>query len=207
MITTRNRARQAPRAWLQALGLAVLLFFGPSAGVPTDAAAPVSAILIAAQAEVADPFFEGSLVLVMNNLGPVPVGLIVNRPTPVPISRLFPKLKRLAGSGEKLYFGGPVEIGSVWFLIRTDSRPKQSVPVLPGVYLSASRTLLTQLLSRSNPMQGLRIFAGHAGWTPEQLRGEIDGGAWALRQADANTVFNPPSEHPWPAPPAAKGST
>ncbi len=199
--------RLKARACFRALALAALLLVGTSARLSANAAQPVSAILIAAQAEVADPFFEGSLVLVMNDLGPGPVGLIVNRPTPVPIARLFPKLKRLAGIDDKLYFGGPVDIGSLWFLIRTPSRPTQSVPVLPGVYLSASRALLTQLLSRSSPMQGLRIFAGHAGWTPEQLRAEIDGGAWALRQADADTIFRPPSEHPWPPPPAPKGST
>lgn len=207
MLVGRNGLQQAPRGWLWTVGLAALLLAGTSARVSAAAAQPENAILMAAQAEVADPFFEDSLVLVMNNLGPGPVGLIVNRPTPVPISRLFPQLKRLQGMPDKLYFGGPVDIDSVWFLIRTTSRPQQSVQVLPDVYLSASRALLTQLLSRSNPMQDLRIFVGHAGWTPEQLRAEINSGAWALKRAAADTIFKPPSEHPWPPPPASKGST
>src|SRR6185437_15571600 len=67
---------------------------GPSAKAP--GAGAVTAILIVAQDAVADPNFGGSIVVVMNNLGPAPVGLIINRPTPLTVSRFFPKLKRLA---------------------------------------------------------------------------------------------------------------
>src|SRR5207249_6858157 len=65
-----------------------------------------------------DSNFADSVVLVMNNIGHAPVGLIINRPTQVPLSRLFPDLKPLAQLHDKVYFGGPVEFGSVWFLFR-----------------------------------------------------------------------------------------
>ena len=37
----------------------------------------------------------------MNNLGPAPVGIIINRPMPIPVSRLFPDLKRLGASARQ----------------------------------------------------------------------------------------------------------
>ncbi len=43
----------------------------------------LTSILIVAQGAVSDPNFGGSIVLVMNNLGPAPVGIIINRPMPL----------------------------------------------------------------------------------------------------------------------------
>jgi putative transcriptional regulator len=143
----------------------------------------------------------------MNNLGLAPVGIIVNRPTRVAVSELFPDLKRLARVRDKVYYGGPVEFGSVWFLFRAATPPEHAIQAFDGVYLSANRELLLQLLGRDKPMDGLRIFIGHAGWAPGQLEAEIDRGDWTLERADSNAIFNGKSEHPWPATQVPKRST
>ena len=43
-----------------------------------------------------DPNFKDSTVLVMNHMAPAPLGVIVNRPTRIPVSQLFPDLEGLA---------------------------------------------------------------------------------------------------------------
>lgn len=165
----------------------------------------LTAILLVAQDPVADPNFGGSIVVVMNNLAPAPVGLIINRPTPIPVSRLFPQLKRLAQMHDRVYFGGPVEIRTVWFLLRAKVAPMSAIRVCDGVYVSSSQKLLLKLLGRRKPMAGLRIFVGHAGWYPGQLQAEIEGGAWTPKRADAASIFNPEPQRPWPARPGPKG--
>jgi putative transcriptional regulator len=154
-----------------------------------------------------DSDFAESVVLVMNNLGPAPIGIIINRPMPVPVSHLFPDLKRLAKMPDKLYFGGPVDLESVWFLYRAATPPEHGVQACDGVYLSADRQLLLQLLGRDKPMDGLRIFVGHAGWAPGQLEAEIERHDWTSKRAEKEAIFNGKSEHPWPAPQAPKLST
>jgi len=176
---------------------------GPSAKAP--GAGAVTAILIVAQDAVADPNFGGSIVVVMNNLGPAPVGLIINRPTPLTVSRFFPKLKRLAQVHDRLYFGGPVEFDTVWYLFRAKTPPAHAIEVCAGVYVSGDQKLLLKLLGREKPMEGLRIFIGHAGWAPGQLQAEIQGGAWAPRRADADSIFNPKPQLPWPSHGHSKG--
>ena len=165
---------------------------------------------------MADPYFADSVVLVMNNLIPhAHVGIIVNKPTPISVSelasQLFPDLKSLAKLHDKVHFGGPVEVGTVWFLFRATKPPEHAVQAFDGVCLSADKNLLHQLLGRDKPMDGLRIFVGHAGWAPGQLQAEIADGAWTAKRADADAIFNGKSEHPFPPPrepPAApKGST
>ena len=188
---------------------AFLVLFGTSSPTSADDAKPLTAILLHARAKLPDPNFGDSVVLVMNNIGSAPAGVIINRPTKIGVSSLFPDLERLAQLHDKLYFGGPVEIGSVWFVFRADRAREHAIQAFEGVYVSANRELLRELLGRDKPMDGLRIFIGHSGWAPGQLEAEIARGDWTLAPAETDAIFNRKSEHPWPAqqtPGGAQGS-
>jgi putative transcriptional regulator len=185
----------------------LLLLFGTWWAISAADAKSLTAILLVAKGELSDSNFADSVVLVMNNLGPAPVGIIINRPTKFPVAQIFPDLKRLAPLHDKVYFGGPVELESVWFLFRAAALPEHAIQACEGVYLSADRKLLLQLLSREKPMDGLRLFIGHSGWAPGQLEAEIARGDWSLQRAKSDTIFNGKSGHPWPAPQAPKDAT
>jgi len=198
------------RFWLQR-GMAgalcaLLLLSGTSSPISADDSGRLTAILLVGKPDLPDDDFANSVVLVMNNLGPAPVGIVVNRPTRIGVPQLFPDDTRLARLSDKVYFGGPVELGAVWFLMRAATQPEHAMLAFDGVYLSADRELLQKLLARPKPMDGLRIFVGHAGWAPGQLESEIDRGAWTLKRADPDTIFNGKSEHLWPAPRVPKDS-
>jgi len=177
---------------------AFLLLFGMSWPTSADDTKPLTTILLVARAELPDSNFKDSVVLVMNNIGPAPAGVIINRPTRIAVSRLFPDLERLAQLDDKLYFGGPVETALVSFLFRADTPPEHATQVLDGVHFSTNGELLRKLLGRDKPMDGLRIFIGHSGWAPGQLEAEIARGDWTLAPAETGTIFDRKSEHPWP---------
>jgi putative transcriptional regulator len=192
------------RGVLGTLG-SLLILFGASP-LSADDAKPLTAILLVGKADLPDDDFAESVVLVMNNLGPAPVGIVVNRPMRITVPKLFPDIARLAQLSDKVYFGGPVEFGAIWFLVRTATPPEHATQAFEGVYVSANRDLLLKLLGRPKPMEGLRIFIGHAGWAPGQLESEIDRGAWTLQRADPDAIFNGKSEHLWPAQKVPKDS-
>jgi putative transcriptional regulator len=194
------------RGRLTAALLAVTVLLGSAPSVPAPAS-KLTAILIVARSVVTDPNFAGSVVLVMNDLGPAPVGIIINRPTPLTVARFFPQLRRIAPAHGRMYYGGPVEFGKVWYLLRAKAAPASAVRVCRGVYVSSDRKLLLRLLARKDPLRGLRLFIGHAGWAPGQLQAEIEGGAWAPRGADADSIFDPKPLRPWPAHGGAGGGT
>ena len=152
------------------------------------------------------PDFADSIVLVMNNLAPGPVGIIINRPMPVPVSRLFPDLKRLAQVRDKVYFGGPVDFGSVWFLFRAATPPEHAIQACDGVYLSADRQLLLQLLGRTSPW----TVCGSSSATPAgrrvSLRPRSNGAIGPPERAEMEAIFSGKSEHPWPSPQDPKHS-
>jgi putative transcriptional regulator len=180
-----------------------ILVFGLSCPASADDAKPVTAILLVARAELPDSRFKNAIVLVMNNIASAPAGLIINRPTRIGISSLFPDVERLAKLENKVYFGGPVEIEAVSFLFRADTPPEHAIQVLDGVYLSTNEGLLRKLLGREKPMEGLRIFIGYSGWGPGQLQAEIERGDWTPAPADARAIFDVKPEHPWPERPDA----
>jgi len=178
--------------------LCAFVLFAMSWPASADNAKPLTTILLVARAELRDPNFKDSVVLVMNNIGPAPAGIIINRPTSIAVSRLFPDLEGLAQLDDKVYFGGPVEIGTVSFLVRAAAAPEHATEVLHGLYISTSRELLRKLLSRDKPMEDLRIFIGYSGWAPGQLEAEIARGDWTLTPAEASAIFDGKSERPWP---------
>ncbi len=189
--------------------LAFLLLFGMSCPTSADDAKPLTAILLVARGELPDPNFKDSVVLVVNNIAPVPGGVILNRPTTIGVARLFPDLERLARLDDKVYFGGPVQMTSVSFLFRADTPPEHATQVLDGVCISTNPELLRKLLGRERPMDGLRIFIGYSGWAPGQLEAEIARGDWTLAPANPETIFSGKSARPWPgpkAPDAARGA-
>ena len=177
----------------------LLLVFGMPRPICAEDARPLTAILLIARTELPDSDFADSVVLAMNNIGPAPIGIIVNRPTQITVSDLFPDLKRLARLRDKVYFGGPVDLTAVWFLFRAATPPEHAIKAFDGVYLSANRELLLQLLCRDKPTDGLRVCIGHAGWAPGQLEAEIERGDWTLERAHSDAIFHGKSEHPWPA--------
>jgi hypothetical protein len=111
---------------------ASLLVFAISWPASADNAKPLTTIILVAQAELRDPNFKDSVVLVMNNIGPAPAGIIINRPTRIAVSRLFPDLERLAQLDDKVYFGGPVEIESVSFLVHWTLAPVEASAIFDG---------------------------------------------------------------------------
>jgi len=179
------------RSLLVALLLAIAM---PSSG---EELGTMGSILLVARRDLPDPFFRDSVVLVTNNAGGAPVGVIINRPTDVPLTKLFPDIERLRVGADKVFFGGPVRRQELVFLFRAAKPPEDAIEVLDGIYLSSSLEVLRDLLGREKPADGLRVFAGYAGWAPGQLEGEIARGDWHLVRADAATLFAKKPETLW----------
>jgi len=157
----------------------------------------MKSILLVARKNLPDPFFRDSVVLITRSGGPTPVGVIVNHPTDVPLSRVFSDIERLRSRDETLFFGGPVMPEQLLVVFRAAVPPTAAIEVLDGVYMSLSRELLRELLGRENPVEGLRVFAGHAGWAPGQLESEVARGDWHLVTADARMVLEMEPEKLW----------
>jgi putative transcriptional regulator len=116
--------------------------------------------------------------------------VVVNKPTEIAISTLFPQSELNDEHSRQLYFGGPLSGQSLLFLIRSKNQPKSSLRIFENVFLSADSKVLEQVLRHPRPFAGLRVFSGYAGWKPGQLEAEVKNGSWLLREADTEILFN-----------------
>jgi putative transcriptional regulator len=74
-------------------------------------------------------------------------------------------------------------------LIRSSQVPEESKEITQDVYISSSGKVLERLMKSTANDEKFRLFAGYAGWAPNQLDFERTRGDWHVLKADAETVF------------------
>jgi putative transcriptional regulator len=153
---------------------------------------------LVASRRLGDPRFQETVVLLISYDRNGAAGLIINRPVKMSLSDAFPDSNIFKKRKETVYFGGPVELNRLLFLIRSPGIPEESVRVFDGVYVSSSRPVLDRIIDKPKAGEHVRVYAGYAGWAAGQLEGEVARGDWHVIQADAKTVFDKKSEKIWP---------
>jgi len=156
-------------------------------------------VFLVASRNLLDPRFRETVVLLTGHSGLGTVGLIINRPTEIPLAEVIPDDPPHGRNSDPVNIGGPVDAHSLQMLIRSGSKPEGSLHVVDGVYVSSSAELLEKL-TRNGEEDGttFRVFVGYAGWAPGQLESEILRGGWHVMPADARTIFERNPGDIWP---------
>ena len=156
------------------------------------------AILLVAAPELVDPNFRETVVLVTRYRGIAgPIGVILNRPSRVPLARAMPDEPALSGIDEKVWLGGPVARQALFYVFRASKPAGDAIEVAEGVYLDWDGERLKALLARDKPTEGLRIYAGHAAWAPGQLESEVARGSWKSARPEERIIFSTRPETVW----------
>ena len=126
------------------------------------------------------------------------MGVVINRPSTVKLSTVFPDIKELKKRTDTIYVGGPVAVNQMLMLIKSSNTPEASQEIIADVYISSSWQVLERLLKSAAKDEMFRIFAGYAGWAPNQLDNERSRGDWYILKADAEAVFTQNPSELWP---------
>lgn len=154
-------------------------------------------VFIVADPRIVDPNFSQTVILMLQHDDEGSLGLIVNRPSDTPLSQLIPKAKTDIALTDTLYVGGPVMGGTLTVLFRSILPPEHLSPIFGQVYASQEARVFAEKLESPGFQKDFRLFSGYAGWHPNQLREEIDRGDWRIVKADAEVIFDSPSESIW----------
>jgi putative transcriptional regulator len=125
------------------------------------------------------------------------MGIILNRRTQVPASRVFEDWKEAKGHSEPVFLGGPVERMGALALLRSRASLDKAHRVLGDVHATSDQRLLGKQLAAGAPPERFRIYLGYAGWAPDQLDNEIDLGAWHVFPGTPDLVFDREPETLW----------
>lgn len=135
-----------------------------------------------------DPNFARTVVLLLQHGPEGAFGLVVNRPVK-PENLPFP-----------VYVGGPCKMDGMLLLHGHPEWMEEADAgqVCPGVFLGD--TAIAEKVTNPDQEDGelrFKMFSGYSGWGPQQLEGELAEKAWAVVQANGETVFDTPVEELW----------
>jgi len=142
--------------------------------------------------------FAETVVLLIDHGPEGSMGLVVNRPTDVPLREALEDVVEARRTDLPLYWGGPVQSEAVLALVRSPRASPGARTVLPEVQLTGDMADVRQALKGNDPQAGLRVYSGYSGWTAGQLPAEVRAGVWVLDRADAASVFAPDPMTLWP---------
>ncbi len=152
--------------------------------------------LLIAKPELADPNFAESVVLIVHyDDDKGAVGLILNRRSNVPLSKVLPQVK--GAREDPVYEGGPVETASAQALLRSREKPEEATKILSDVYASGNKDVIEKLVTSGARPSDFRLYAGYAGWSPGQLQKEIELGGWSVLRATTEIVFDANPDSLW----------
>jgi putative transcriptional regulator len=159
----------------------------------SEPAAPVELTgrLLVATPSLGDPNFARAVVLVLDHDESGALGVVVNRPTTVPVGDVLPSWQPFTTDPGVLFRGGPVAVDSALGLAVFPGHGEAEPPgwrrVVDGLGL-VDLDGPPEMLAAD--MAHLRIFAGYSGWGTGQLEDEVEEGAWYVVPGHARDVFS-----------------
>jgi putative transcriptional regulator len=183
------------------LRLAVTAAIAWAALVAPSGAAPPPVkpgVFLYASPAIGERNFAEAVVLLVHHGGEGSMGLIVNRPTRVPLGDAVTELGERRRPELRLNRGGPVEPELIVALVRSVKRLEGARQVLPDVYFSSELRQWKAVTLEPDAESRLRVYAGYAGWSPGQLAEEMRRELWVVGPADAGSVFSADPSALWP---------
>ena len=149
--------------------------------------------LLVAGPALLDPNFHRTVVLVCEHDEDGAMGLVLNRPSPIPAEQAIPELSGALGTDETLWVGGPVQTTSVVVLADFDDAG-EGMPVAGHVGLVLPDTDLDQVATE---VRRARAFLGYAGWGGGQLDGEVARDDWIVADFAPEDAFTEDPDQLW----------
>lgn len=167
------------------------------------------------EANMADPNFRQTVVLMIEHNEEGAFGLVVNRRSSLSLADILPDFQTDLGRRTPIYVGGPVQQEFLFAMHSTphDAAPsKTALSVVDDVFFepgfrNIDRYFKEDYVSGLAPddMPRLHLFLGYSGWGPGQLEREMKDGSWIIHPASSQIVFHPDPEDGWYAALREKG--
>lgn len=141
--------------------------------------------LLVSATDLTEASFRRTVVYILEHNDGGTLGVVLNRPSETAVHDVLPTWAALAANPRVLYIGGPVKRDAA--LCMATVKVGTSFTGVPGLRRVDGRVALVDLDSDPDEIapliEGLRVFAGYAGWTFGQLEGELERGDWIVLSA------------------------
>lgn len=133
-------------------------------------------------------YFEDAVILIAVHDENGTFGLMLNRPTHMPINEVFNPVPEVDMVNRPFYVGGPVDEEGLHLLHLSNSfETHGGLHISDGVELGGEWGSIEEILE-SNPSQTL-LFLGYSGWDSGQLAGELEENSWDIYRPDVYSLL------------------
>jgi len=150
-----------------------------------------------------DALFGRSVVFMCEHSERGALGLVINKPSDILLSRLFEKVDLPMGRDDlaqtPVFQGGPVQTERGFVLHEAiDAGDGESVyastlSIPGGLEMTTSKDVLEAMASGAGPRK-VFVSLGYASWGEGQLESEITENSWLTVEADPRVIFDTPVE-------------
>ena len=156
--------------------------------------------LLVATPQMGDPRFYQTVILVVRHDRNGALGIIINRPVQERslaslLQALGEKDTGVAGS-VRIFAGGPVQPEIGFVLHSPDYHRPETVDIDGRVAMTSSLQVLRDIANGRGPSKSIVAF-GYAGWTADQLEGELRQRAWFTAENDQKLIFDEDRDKVW----------
>jgi putative transcriptional regulator len=158
---------------------------------------PAVGDLLVATPALLDPNFDHTVVLLLDSDEDGALGVVLNRPSVVPVGEVLPGWHEIASSPDVLFQGGPVSTDSA-LAVAASGRAVGEPAGFRRLYDDVGIVDLDTPTEVAAPaLSRLRVFAGYAGWAADQLREEISTGSWYVVPSLPGDLFGADAAGLW----------
>lgn len=153
-------------------------------------------VMLVATPELRDRLYGASVLIVTPIGNGQHVGFIVNHPTTMKLSQMFPEHEPSRQVTEPVFLGGPNNVEALFALVqRQGSASNGSIRLAADLYLEMEREKVDNVIE--NEFRNARFFAGVVVWRPGELAAEIRGDYWYVQSADTELVLRKSTTGLW----------
>ena len=142
-----------------------------------------------ASPSILDPNFRRAVVFVTAHSDEGAVGVILNRRSDATVGEAVPQLAPVTDLDDAVFVGGPVNPEGVAVLAEFHDPDEAGVVVIEDI----------GFVALDDELERARVFAGVAGWGPEQLEDELERDDWIVESADLDDIFTEDPDGLWSA--------
>ncbi|MDV2477876.1 YqgE/AlgH family protein [Rhodococcus zopfii] len=155
--------------------------------------------LLVSATDLAEPTFRRTVVYIVEHNDSGSFGVVLNRLSDTAVGAVLPAWAPVSAEPKALFVGGPVRRDSA--LCLGTLRPGVSAAGVPGLRRIDGRVVMIDLDSDPHVVgplvEGVRIFAGYAGWSAGQLDGELKNRDWMVLSALPQDLLAPAGPDLW----------
>ena len=156
---------------------------------------PVPGMFLVAGANMLDPNFSRTVILLCEHKYEGSFGLVLNQPLPLKLGDIVTNIENSNG---RIYRGGPVQENTLHFIHRRADLDIGSKEITPGIFWGGNFETLAKSLSKKKIFEkDVRFFVGYSGWGEGQLDNEIKSDSWYVSKANTKMIFYEDSRNHW----------